>query len=464
MAEMDPSALETIPEIIELDARRHLMRIPPEQDVPITDRVRRLIDTEVFQRLTGISQLGFVSLVYPGSRHTRFEHSLGVYRLSLLFLKRLCHDKRFLATVRRHEAELLIVAALLHDIGHWPFCHLIEDLALPGIPHHETFAAGFLEELRPLLLRDWGVTPEDILTLLEHSEIVPRSGEDREEYQRRCRSFHILMSILSGPIDIDKMDYLQRDSCAAGVPYGRHFDQERLIGSLCLNEEGSGLAITEKGKTAAELMVFARYVMFSEVYWHHTVRATTAMFQRMFEMAFRGDEFPTLVDWALKEPLPRWLERLRRRLQQCPNQGITAAAALWDGLFGSTRTIYKRVWQFSILEEPTVYRKLAGRSREEQQKIVASVIGHLNRMGIADTPLGPNDLLLDAPPVSKEIEFAIDVFYPNDGVYRRLNGVSPVIQTLATQQFDDYVKRVRFYAPEPIAKKLKTLPFREAWL
>ena len=78
------------------------------------------------------------------------------------------------------------------------------------------------------------------------------------------------------------MDYLARDSLHAGVPYGRNFDQSRLIGSLCLNEAGDGLAITDKGKTAAEMMVFARYVMFSEVYWHHAVRSATAMLQRAF--------------------------------------------------------------------------------------------------------------------------------------------------------------------------------------
>ena len=92
----------------------------------------------------------------------------------------------------------------------------------------------------------------------------------------------ILQSILSGPIDVDKMDYLARDSLHAGVPYGRHFDQGRLLASLCLNMAGDGLAITDKGKTAAEMMVFARYVMFSEVYWHHAVRAATAMLQRAF--------------------------------------------------------------------------------------------------------------------------------------------------------------------------------------
>ena len=100
--------------------------------------------------------------------------------------------------------------------------------------------------------------------------------------------------MLSSPIDIDKMDYLARDSLHAGVPYGRHFDQQRLIGSLCLNEAGDGLAITDKGRTAAEMMVFARYVMFSEVYWHHAVRSATAMLQRAFYLLRERLDFDDL--------------------------------------------------------------------------------------------------------------------------------------------------------------------------
>ncbi|MEZ6077076.1 MAG: hypothetical protein R3C56_15830 [Pirellulaceae bacterium] len=92
---------------------------------------------------------------------------------------------------------------------------------------------------------------------------------------------HRYCSLLSGPVDIDKLDYLQRDSLHAGVPYGRNFDVNRLVSSLCVGQDGKSLAITEKGKTAAEMMVFARYVMFSEVYWHHTVRSATAMLQRL---------------------------------------------------------------------------------------------------------------------------------------------------------------------------------------
>ncbi|MDZ7619551.1 MAG: HD domain-containing protein, partial [Patescibacteria group bacterium] len=128
------SPLEQIPELAALSAGRQLIRIPPEIDVPLTDRVRSLIDTAEFRRLARISQLGLVSLVYPAALHTRFEHSLGVYRLALVYLRQLSTDARFAATVGREEAEVFITAALLHDLGHWPFCHPIEDIQLPSVP------------------------------------------------------------------------------------------------------------------------------------------------------------------------------------------------------------------------------------------------------------------------------------------------------------------------------------------
>ncbi len=427
------SAIQDIPEITALDARRGLVRIPPETDVPLTPRVRAVIDTAEFRRLARISQLGLVGLVYPAAIHTRFEHSLGVYRLALLYLKQLAGNPRFAAAVDRHQAEVFIAASLLHDLGHWPFCHAIEDIRLPSVPSHELFANSFLleGELADVLRADWGLQPREVVALLSEK---PRDTAGR-----------ILASMLSGPIDIDKMDYLSRDSLHAGVPYGRHFDQHRLMGSLCLNRAGNGLAVTDKGKTAAELMVFARYVMFSEVYWHHGVRAATAMFQRAF----------FLLHGALDlDPLFRMTEAAMID-ELCRAAGSSPAGELLEGLFGPKRQLYKRLAQYSYFEQPELHQRLARRPYAWLEACAGQFAA------LASTALGrvvaPHELIFDAPPLGREVQFDVEIHYVKEGRHRPFGEVSPVVKTLAQRQFDDYVKRVRLFAHPRVVDDLRGL-------
>jgi len=419
-----------IAEIQGLDACQGMVRIPPETDIPLTPRVRQIIDSREFRRLAQISQLGLVSLVYPAANHTRFEHCLGVYRLALLYLKQLAHDERFVEAVSVEQAELLIVSALLHDLGHWPFCHPLEDIKLPGVPEHEMFANSFLleGEIADALRDDWGIVPRDVVALLSEK---PRDPAGR-----------ILASILSGPIDIDKMDYLTRDSLHAGVPYGRNFDQHRLIGSLCLNEQGDAVAISEKGRTAAEMMVFARYVMFSEVYWHHTVRSATAMLQRAFFTLHSQLDLDSLFRMGERE-------MVAHMQQMAVGDG---AAELLDGLFGPVRRLYKRLAEYSLFQEERLYRELAGRpypwliACSEQFVTLAS-----RRLG---RRIAPHEVLIDAPPIGREIQFDIEVFYSKESCYRQFGDISPVVQTLAQKQFDDYVKKVRVFAHPAVVDEL----------
>ena len=422
-----------IPEVVALDARRGLVRIPPEVDVPLPPRVRQLIDTADFRRLARISQLGLVSLVYPAAIHTRFEHSLGVYRLALLYLKQLAHDERFAQAIEREDAERLIAAALLHDLGHWPFCHPIEDINLPSVPSHELFANSFLleGEIADVLRHDWNINPREVVALLSEK---PRTTASK-----------IITSILSGPIDIDKMDYLYRDSLHSGVPYGRHFDQQRLLGSLCLNAAGDGLAISDKGKTAAELMVFARYVMFSEVYWHHGVRSATAMLQRAFYLLHGMLDLDSLFRMTEQE----MIDELRR------TSGGGPADELLSGLFGPTRRLYKRLAQYHFLEQRELYQRLARQPYpwltacgERLAALVSASLGQI---------VAPHELLIDSPPTAREVQFNVEIHFSKEGLHRPLGEVSPVVRTLATEQFDDYVKRVRIFAHPRVADKLRQL-------
>jgi HD superfamily phosphohydrolase len=264
----------------------------------------------------------------------------------------------------------------------------------------------------------------------------------------RTQPAKILGSILSGPIDIDKMDYLYRDSLHAGVPYGQNFDSLRLIRSLCLNETGDRLAITNKGRTAAELMVFARYVMFSEVYWHHAVRSATAMFQRAFYL------------WHLEQSgQPQFETRIKNLFQSSETQmiaklrsecGDTPAGILLDHLFGDVRKLYKRVANYSVNENEKIYRQIAQQPYSwlmQSSNRLAKMVGKQLGRDVAE-----HEVLIDAPPVGLEVQFDVDVFYPEANLYRKLGDVSPVVNTLARRQFDDFVKQVRiFVSPRLIA-------------
>ncbi|HEY5315436.1 MAG TPA: metal-dependent phosphohydrolase, partial [Pirellulales bacterium] len=243
----------------------------------------------------------------------------------------------------------------------------------------------------------------------------------------------------------DKMDYLPRDSLHAGVPYGRHFDQARLIGSLCLNAAGDGLAISEKGKTAAEMMVFARYVMFSEVYWHHGVRSATAMLQRAFFLLH-----PSLdLDLLFRKTEGEFIDDMQRAADGGP------AAELLAGLFGPLRRLYKRVAQYSFFEHRDLYDRLARRPypwlaacAEQFAALASSALGRI---------VAPHEILFDAPPIQREVELNVDVFFRKEKQYRPLVDVSPVVRTLAREQFDDYVKRVRVFAHPRLAAELRGL-------
>ncbi|MBX3438416.1 MAG: HD domain-containing protein [Planctomycetaceae bacterium] len=423
-----------IPELADLDIGGALIRVPMEINVPFTRRVRALVDTVEFQRLGQISQLGLVSRVYPGARHTRFEHALGVYHNALCYLHQLRKDRRFCAIVDSRSAELLLAAALLHDLGHWPFCHPIEDLELLGISRHERHAARFLgpdSELPQVLRDEWGIDSAELLDVLSPRTDTPR--------------LRLLRSILSGPIDIDKMDYLDRDSLHCGVPYGRHFDRHRLIQSLLLNASGDGLAISYKGKTAAELMVFARYVMFSEVYWHHAVRSATSMFARGFyELSERLH-----LDRLFAQTESELISELRQMARG------TSSAGLIEGVFGPRRALYKRVAEYGYDREPQIYEQISGRPYMDLvcwSASLATLVGQ--RLGCT---LAPTSLLIDAPPPHREVEFEIDVYYPQRDEYRRLQEVSPVVDALARTQFDDYAKRVRVYGDPAIAQSVKKI-------
>ena len=427
------------------------IRIPAELDVPVTPRVKAILDSAAMRRLTKISQLGLVSLVYPGATHSRMEHSLGVYRLAVQVLSQFTRSTQRDVGISEQDAKVFLISALVHDIGHWPYCHPLEDMQLAWMPRHEQLARQLLcnAELARIIRELWHVEPESVADFLAPPQQVgPKQTGPT-----------FLRSLLSGPIDVDKMDYLQRDSLHAGVPYGRNFDVLRLIASLCVGPRGEKVAITEKGKTAAEMMVFARYVMFSEVYWHHAVRSATAMLQRLvFELARSG--VGSEVDHDFRPE--KWLEMSEAEFSQDllgrtkNNESLRSIA---QGLFGAERRLYKRLAQFNFPENSVVHAAFARKPYTELVACAEKLAERLSRY--SERVIAATDILIDAPPVKLEVQFNLDVKQRSasdragtQSQFSPLGQLSPVVSALATNQFDNFVKRVRVFVTSEVREAI----------
>lgn len=244
-----------------------VVRDPLWKNIELEPAAAAVVDTPAFQRLRYIRQLGHAFLVYPGASHSRFEHALGAYGLAKRALAGL-KDRAALRPDEERGAVFIRLGALLHDVGHYPFSHALEE---SGLASHESIATSLLAEepLRSTLVAAGIESPEQTLGALICGT-----------------STHPLAGLISGSIDLDKIDYLKRDAMMCGVPYGE-VDVDRLLATLTVTElDGRRtIGIAEKGIAALESLLFAKYQMYRNVYWHHAVRAATVMFKRLVHEA-----------------------------------------------------------------------------------------------------------------------------------------------------------------------------------
>jgi HD superfamily phosphohydrolase len=255
-------------------AQELAVRDPLCDTIHLDARAARVVDAPVFQRLRYIRQLGLAHLVYPGATHTLFDHALGVYHLARRALTAL--GRTDLPDAARTDATLVPLACLLHDIGHFPFSHALEELEdLRRVGDHEAVGARFLRD-------------PDIAAALEG--LGPDAGS-RTAALIAGRSDSPLAGLVNGSIDLDKIEYLTRDAFFCGVPYAA-VDVSRLLHTMMLlPDPASGrleLGVHEKGVAALESLLYAKYQMFRNVYWHHAARAATVLYKRIVSEALRA--------------------------------------------------------------------------------------------------------------------------------------------------------------------------------
>jgi uncharacterized protein len=357
---------------------------------PLWDTIRldatavRIIDTAAFQRLRYIRQLGLAHLVYPGATHTRFDHALGVYHLAQTALRFLRERDPVPPEVWEGE-DVVPYAALLHDIGHYAFSHALEELESERIPgSHETVSALFFEspELREALEPLGPGAAARIHGLIRGTETVPLRG------------------LVSGSLDLDKMEYLRRDARFCGVPYGE-VDVDRLLQGLALlPDPESGeyeVGVHEKAVASLESLLFAKYQMFRNVYWHHGVRAGTALYKRIVEEAVKeGLVSPPDLVGPTDEEL---LYEIGRRAGAAGTEVADRIAKRWLPALRNRR-LPKRALELTAADLAEVrLPSWIGTDSAEKRRLEDSLAGDLG--------LDPGEVVVDYP--AKEAMFGLNL-------------------------------------------------------
>ncbi|AOS84500.1 phosphohydrolase [Chlorobaculum limnaeum] len=415
------------------------IRIPIWGHIPLSAPLKKILAHPSFLRLKGIRQLSFAQQVYPGANHTRFEHSIGVYHLMKMILQRMVSNPLALELQSEQlqfdgeTCRTLLATCLLHDIGHYPHAHVLEEVTPAGdssavFAHHESLTGQFLNEehhgvpsIAAILHDDWQVDPDTV------TEII--AG----------KTAHRLGKLVSGTLDPDKMDYLMRDAHHCNIPYGS-IDIERLIESFVPDPERQRLAITEKGIAPLESLLFAKYMMMRNVYWHHTSRTFAAMLRRLLQEITDDGRLPVaplreLFYFNSDDRVFYELERMIRHL------GLPSAELL-DAIL--ERRVYKRAMTIRPYTGPEMAidpvwfaYSTDHRRRKEKELEICALVGRKTGKRLAG-----HEVLIDAP-ASKDV-FDYDDFrelrvWPTRSEHRHL------VHSTATSdyvRFDDFRESV----------------------
>jgi len=254
-----------------------------------------LLHRPELQRLHGIKQLGLAHLVFPGANHTRFEHSLGTYHVADLMCQALDLDQQ--------DRDQALAAAMLHDVGHTPFSHTLEEVLENrfSLDHMELGASlvrgertvyrqgerVHMPELEPIceVLDRAGISSEDVSDIIVSPGHKARRGQrlvTEAGGQSHFNSRDHLNQMIHGPVDADQMDYLLRDAHYTGVAHGA-IDIDRLVHTIALHH--GDIVVRKGGMVAAEGLMVARALMYTSVYFHKTVRIAEMMLCKALELA-----------------------------------------------------------------------------------------------------------------------------------------------------------------------------------
>jgi HD superfamily phosphohydrolase len=393
------------------------IRDPVHGYVIVNELEKGVLDTYPLQRLHRIKQLGNAYLTYPGADHSRFGHSLGALHLASIAGNKLL-DLGFSVD----EVQELRLAALLHDVGHGPFSHLFEEAVLRHKAlSHEDLTMKIIKdtEIRDKV-EDFGYNPYSV-SLLSIGKLKSP-----------------LSILISGPFDIDKLDFLLRDSYYTGVEYGK-VDAIRLLTSLRLVEGSLALELPAS-LYALESLLISRYEMFKAVYFHRTVRAAWVMLRKAVETAYLCEglfDFSDIEEYLAMDDgyVEFYMKSLSKRREGLSKE-MKIACDLYSLL--ERRQLFKSACEV-VLHRTESSLRVDEKLKEEMEETIAKEANVDRWMIVVDTPMIPSLPYTPTQPDPTDIPVCEEK--ENGFVKRKLVEFSRLVESLK-----GYVDIVRVYS------------------
>ncbi|NCB02262.1 MAG: HD domain-containing protein [Spirochaetia bacterium] len=399
------------------------------KDIPLSHGFYLLSQTSVMQKLHRIKQLGPTYLTYPGSHHTRYEHSLGVFHLTRLIIIALLTKGEENPIKMTYKGILaLLSAAMMHDVGHFPYAHALKDIIKPD---HEAIGASLIEqdkEVISIIEEKIGTEVSFVTLILDHS----RFCDDKEILLYR--------SLLSGTLDPDKLDYLSRDATYCGVPYGVQ-DTSYIIRHLHIDHLGN-VAIPEVAIGAVEHLLFSKYLMYKYVYWHKRTRSATSMIKKSVLMALKEhllsmEQLINLTDESFSTLMLSLINYDCGKLFQAVHSGnlLHVASSLpYD-------------------KNNTRHQQLAAES--EREKIEVQIWEEL----VVHYPtLDPSFVIVDIP---EEVSFEADVHISRNGLPSlQFHEVNELFTPFVVDSFTTSLRKFRLFVPSFVASHISDPIFK----
>lgn len=403
------------------------IRDPLWNHIYLPPKIAKLTETAPFQQLSRIKQLGPTYLVYPGATHTRLSHSLGVFHIARRMIEHLLAQQEA-PEVTVEGVKAFLAAALLHDLGHFPYTHSLK--GLPLREHEELTGRIVLQsDLARILKSDLGTDPELVAAIVDDT-FEHTNGKELLLYR----------TLLSGSLDPDKLDYLNRDAYFCGVPYGLQ-DIDYVFSRLRPNGY-HGVAVDITGVSAVENILFSKYQMYRAVYWHRTVRVATAMIKKVLFMALRDRAIEPQELYGLDDEL------FYGTFAERPYPALRLLRAVYD------RRLHKILIDVPYDGARETHQRIESmEGRYEMEEWIRRRLAELTRRNVE-----PEDVVLDLP---ENISFETSFPVWDNGKRIDFTESGTVFLPEVVSRFVHALRRIRLSVPQELFDALPERPWRE---